>query len=187
MQDILEIKNMFASLSEQVRTEYEKLIEKKEVLKGSLLLEQGKVCRYIYFMESGFARGFYYQKGKDITSWFALENDIITSVYSFISQKPGIENIEILENSLLQCISYDKLQRFYKDYPEFNLIGRLLTEKYYIQLESRVSFLQYLPAKERYKKLLENQPQLLQRASLGHIASYLGISQETLSRIRAKF
>jgi cAMP-binding proteins - catabolite gene activator and regulatory subunit of cAMP-dependent protein kinases len=187
MQAIFENITQFAILSEQLKNELEKWSEKKEASKGDLLLEQGKICRYLYFLEKGFARGFYYHDGKDITSWFAFENDIVTSMYSFIRQRPGIENIEILETSQLYCISYVHLQRLYKEYPEFNLIGRLITEKYYIQLESRLFSLQYLPAKERYKKLLEEKPQLLQRASLGHIASYLGISQETLSRIRAKF
>ena len=187
MQVIFDTINQFATLNERVLTELKKIIEKKEALKGDLLLEQGNVCRRLYFLEKGFARGFYCQDGKDISSWFAFENDIVTSMYSFIRQKPSIENIEVLENSRLYSISYVQLQRFYKEYPEFNLIGRLITEKYYIQLENRTFVLQHLPAKERYKKLLEAQPQLLQKASLGHIASYLGVSQETLSRIRAKF
>ena len=77
-------------------------------------------------------------------------------------------------------------QKAFEKYPEFNLIGRLLTEKYYIELEERTISLQFQTATERYLKLLQQQPQLLQKASLGMIASYLGISQETLSRIRKK-
>jgi hypothetical protein len=74
----------------------------------------------------------------------------------------------------------------YKKYPELNYLGRLLTEKYYLDLMERTYCLQFQSAKESYEHLIQTHPQLIKRASLGHIASYLGISQETLSRIRAK-
>ena len=149
-------------------------------------MDGGDVCQHIYFMKKGFARGFFNQDGKDITLWFAVENDIATSLYSIVTQKPSFENIEILENSILYAISHDNLQHLYHQYPEFNLIGRRFVEKYYVELMARTMSLQFQTAKERYQQLLTHQPQLLQRASLGYIASYLGISQETLSRIRAK-
>ena len=118
--------------------------------------------------------------------WFGQENDIISSMYSFVSQKNSFESIEVLENSILYCLEYEQLQRLYKQHTEINLIGRLFTEKYYIQLEERVMSLQFQTAQERYKQIIKTNPSLLQRASLGHIASFLGITQETLSRIRAK-
>ena len=186
MQIIIKILNQFATISEQAKTELAEVVKKNELSKGKLLLEQGETCRHLYFLESGFARGFYYQNGKDITTWFAFENDIVTSMFSFVAQKPSFESIEILEDSVMYGIGYEQLQQFYQKYPKFNLIGRLLVEKYYIELEERTLSLQFQSAKERYRKIINNQPALLQRASLGHIASYLGISQETLSRIRAK-
>jgi CRP/FNR family transcriptional regulator, anaerobic regulatory protein len=182
---ITEILDQFTTINGQAEKELVKSAIKKELPKGNLILEQGKTCSHLYFLESGFARSFYIQNGKDVTSWFAFENDIFASVYSFTSQKPSFENIEILEDSVLYCVSYDKLQQLYLKYPEFNLIGRLLLERYYIELEERTFSFQMQSAKERYQEILNNQPELLKRASLGHIASYLGISQETLSRIRA--
>lgn len=107
-------------------------------------------------------------------------------MYSFISQKPSFEIIEVMENSILYCIDYEQLQNLYKTYPDLNRIGRLLSEKYYIELEERVLSLQFKTAEERYRHIVENKPALLQKASLGQISSYLGISQETLSRIRRK-
>jgi hypothetical protein len=74
----------------------------------------------------------------------------------------------------------------YNDFPEFNLTGRLITEQYYIRSEERAINLQTLPARQRYQNLLNAYPGILQKASLGQIASYLGIKQETLSRIRAQ-
>jgi CRP/FNR family transcriptional regulator, anaerobic regulatory protein len=185
LQFITEILNQFTTVSEQAEKALAKVFTKIEYPKGKLLLEQGKICRHLYFLESGFVRGFYYQAGREITSWFAFENDIVASMYSFTAQKPSFEIIEILENSVLHCINYDQLQQLYNKFPEFNCAGRLLIEKYYIELEERTFSFQIQSAKERYQEILNTQPALLQRASLGHIASYLGISQETLSRIRA--
>jgi CRP-like cAMP-binding protein len=111
---------------------------------------------------------------------------LATSLYSFETQTPNFENIEILEDSTLYAISYESLQYLYHHYPEFNLLGRRLVEKYYVELMERTLSFQFQSARERYLQLLTNRPQILQRASLGHIASYLGISQETLSRIRTK-
>lgn len=160
--------------------------EKRVLEKDEILLQEGKTCRFLYFIKSGFVRGFYHHDGKEITSWFAYENDALTSMYSFISQKPSFETIEVLEDCILYEISYENVQFLFKKYPEFNLIGRLITEKYYIKLEERTMSLQFQSATERYLKILQEQPLLLQKASLGMLASYLGISQETLSRIRKK-
>ena len=114
------------------------------------------------------------------------DGDIIVSVYSFFSRQPSFENIEILEDATLQSINWDQLQSLYKNYPEFNETGRLITENYYIKSEERVINLQTLTARQRYDQLLSTYPGILQKASLGQIASYLGIKQETLSRIRAR-
>lgn len=162
------------------------MLVQKEVPKGHMLLEQGQICRYLYILDKGFARGFYSQGGKDISLWFAFEGDMLASLYSCVTQKPSYTNIEMLEDSVISGLSYAQLNELYRNYPEFNLIGRLITEQYFIELEERTLSLQFQSASDRYQRLIERYPQLLQRAPLGHIASFLGISQETLSRIRAK-
>ena len=186
MQKLIKILDNYTSISEQTKTALNQIVLKKEFSKGHILLQQDKVCKSLYLIESGFLRGLNFQDGKDKTLWFASENDIVTSMYSFISQKPSHEMIEVMDKSILYCITYEELQNLYKANPELNLIGRLLTEKYYIELEERALSLQFQSAEERYRHLLKNKPTLLQKASLGQVASYLGISQETLSRIRRK-
>ena len=186
MEDYSELLTLFPKISDQARLDFTKCISKKGFNKGDLLLKQGEICKHIYFLKEGFARGFYYHEGKEFTLWFGLENDIIASMYSFVSQKQSFESIEFLENSVVYCLEYGQLQRLYKQHIEINLIGRLFTERYYLKLEERVMSLQFQSALERYNQIIKNTPNLIQRASLGHIASYLGITQETLSRIRAK-
>lgn len=100
--------------------------------------------------------------------------------------QPSIENIQFLEDTTLYYISKDDLESFYKSSEEMNTIGRKITEEYCKILEERSFLLQTHNAEQRYHWLLKNQPEALQRISLGHIASYLGISQETLSRIRKR-
>lgn len=186
MKNIIDKLSQYMEISEHAKIKLEELIVLKKLKKGTILLKEGGICQYIYFLKKGFARGFFYQNGKDITSWFALENDIATSLYSLITQKQSFESIEILEESILYAISYENLQQLYQLFPEFNLVGRQFVEKYYVELLARTMSFQFQSAKERYLHLLTHQPQLLQRASLGQIASYMGISQETLSRIRTK-
>lgn len=153
--------------------------------KNEMILNQGKICKNLHFIETGLARGFRIDdEGKDITNWFAPEGTLATSAYSFISQKPSFENIIALEDCTMRTISRKSLYELYNQFPEMNEMGRELVEIYYLELEERVNALQFQTAKQRYENFVKQDGYLLQRTSLGYIASYLGITQETLSRIR---
>lgn len=162
------------------------ITKKTSVKKGSQLLAIKERCNDLFYIENGLVRGFYFNEEKEITNWFAQEGEFATCFYSFIAQKPSFESIEVLEDSQLVQIPYKSLQQLYNQFPETERIGRIITETYYIKLEERLLSMQFKTAKERYQNLLDNRPSLIQRAALGQIASYLGISQETLSRIRAE-
>ncbi len=162
----------------------ESKVEQKSIKKGTLLLRNGDLCNYFYFVNSGILRSYYLQDDKEVTNWFALENDFATSIYSFISRNQGYECIEAVEDTELEMLSYNSLQEIYSRFPEAERTGRLIIENYYIHLEERVINLQFKSAKERYERLLERYPGIILRAPMGNIASYLGITQETLSRIR---
>lgn len=162
------------------------ILKKTNFKKGETLLSIKDRCSNLFYIEKGLIRGYYFIEEKEITNWFAQEGEFATCFYSFIAQKPAFESIQVLEDSELIQISYSALQHLYKQFPETERIGRILTETYYIKLEERLLSMQFKTAKERYQHLLDNRPTLLQRASLGQIAGYLGISQETLSRIRAE-
>jgi CRP/FNR family transcriptional regulator, anaerobic regulatory protein len=153
--------------------------------KNELILRKGNVCTQLYFIEKGLVRGFCIVNEKDNTNWFAPEGTLATSVYSIISKKPSLESIITLEDCKMQTISRNDLYDLYERFPVINEMGRKLIETYYLELEERVQALQFDTAKERYLSFINKEGKdLLQRVSLGHIASYLGITQETLSRIR---
>jgi CRP-like cAMP-binding protein len=137
-------------------------------------------------LERGALRGFYTLDGKEITHWFGFENDFVTSFHSFITRQPAVENIQLLEGSILWALSKDKLTGLLNQYHDIERLLRIAYEKYYIRLEERYVNAQFKTATERYQNLLQQSPHLIERVPLGHIASYLGISQETLSRIRSR-
>lgn len=186
MENLLNLLNSIHPLRPELREHLRSVLKTTNLPKRTVLLTEGAVSDKIYFIEQGFARAFYYNKEKETTSWFMGQNDIMISVYSFFTQSPSFEYLELLEDSILFYTTYEQLQEIYRTYPEFNIIGRIITEQYYIKSEARAISLRAHTAKERYDILLKDYPGILQKASLGQIASYLGIKQETLSRIRGK-
>ncbi len=173
-------------LSPELEKEIISVSKSISVQKDTILIKNGERCRNLFFINKGIVRGFYFDNGKEITHWFAQEDDFATSFYSFITNQPSPETIEALEDCELTQISFDDLQKLYLKFPETERVGRIITENYYIDLEERFLNIQFKSAKERYQNLIGKNPNLLQRASLGQIATYLGITQETLSRVRAE-
>lgn len=158
----------------------------KEFKKNSIILKEGRVSEFIFFIESGLVRAYYIKDDTEISSWFMKEGDIIISVKSFYTQSPATESLQALEDCILYGITYQDLQHIYHNFPEFNFIGRVLTEKYYMRCEDRIYSLRKQKGNKRYEILQQQDPDLLQRVSSKHISSYLGLNVETLSRLRRK-
>lgn len=158
-----------------------------ELPKNYFLLKPGKTCRYLWFMTRGAARSFYTNDlDKEINTWISLDSQIITETTSFVRQEPAVESIQLIEDSEVYAIEYNSLQMLLQKHHAFSLWYIKLVELHYVsQIEDRVSELQFLDAKQRYQKLLKLYPDITNRVSLGNIASYLNITQETLSRIRS--
>ena len=153
--------------------------------KGHQLFKEGRTGTQLYLIEQGIARAFSVRENKEITYWFGSEGDVAMSYYSYYANKPGYETVELLEDSMLYSISQENLQTLYSTNIEIANWGRKLAEFELIRTEQIFMTRQSLPAATRYQQLLEQNPQLIRRVQLGYIASYLGVTQVTLSRIRA--
>jgi CRP-like cAMP-binding protein len=186
MKKLVESFGEMAQLSEEAENALLGIIEKKEFRKKEILLTEGKVCDQIYFVEKGVARAFYYVDGREITFWIAAENEFVGSLASFFSRTPSNKYVETLEDCILWVFDYHKLEALYSGSKELERMGRLFTSYGITILEKKFDAFHSLTAKERYSLLVAKHPEILQRVSLGIIASYLGITQETLSRIRTQ-
>lgn len=173
---------MRAGQQEDVRLFFQPISLPKNVF----LLEKGEICHALYFLGEGATRHFYCQDDKEITSCLNFEGDFVTSMYSFVSRKPSVESIITISDCQLLSISHKNLQHLYNKDLVWNKIGRLLVEQSLIKLKEHLFSLQSKTASERYDDLVSQHPEMLDRIKLGYLASFLGITQETLSRIRAK-
>lgn len=159
-------------------------LERIECPAKTNLQEVGKVCNSIYFVEKGIARTYYYKDGKDITYWIVAENDFLGAMGSFFMREPSNKLVETIEPCVLWKFEYHKLEALFAVNQEIERTARLFANYGIGLLEKRADSLHFNTAKERYDLLVKEQPEVLKRVPLGMIASFLGITQETLSRIR---
>lgn len=162
------------------------IVETKVIKKGKYLHKPGRVCECTYFIVSGLLRIYYKKDEKEITDNFCAENEWITSVYSFMKHVPDNFFIESLEDSTLLAIDMEQLEKCFQDFPEMERFGRMLVSKYFVEQSERIIAMQFTSANDRYQYFCKAAPNKLARVPLGMLASYLGMTQETLSRIRAR-
>ena len=152
-----------------------------------VLLSDVAESEYIrYFMEKGIARAYAPINGEEVTFWFGGEGAALVSLKSYVNDEPGYETVELIEDASLYVLRREKLYELFEKDLHIANWGRKFAETELVKAEKKIISLLFLDASERYKELLENTPELLQRIPLGNIASYLGITQVSLSRIRAK-
>ncbi|MGF7216776.1 CRP-like cAMP-binding protein [Spirosoma lacussanchae] len=173
----------YTALSESDWQSIEPCLVRQEVAKGNIILTEGRICRHLYFLESGLLRFFILKDGNDITKYFTDVPYVFTSQKSFTSQQPARESIEALENSVVWLMTYDDANRLLK-LDAWSTFIRLLIQEVQHYTEAILEALQTETAERRYQQLLVEQPHLVQRVPLKHLASYLGIAQPSLSRIR---
>jgi CRP-like cAMP-binding protein len=154
--------------------------------KGSYVIKEGQIITSFFVVEKGLIRSFYKNENQEITIWFGYEGLPFAASSSAFNNKPSRETIECLEDCIFQYISGKEMEELYQKYNEVNTIGRKLIEEYCDMANERNYAFQMQSAEERYKDLIKYEPEIIKRAPLRYIASYLGISQETLSRVRKK-
>ena len=154
--------------------------------KGELLLEEGQVCEHIYFIKKGVVRGFIREGKKDITTWITAEGEMVSSILTFESKGAAIENMQAIEDCEMLALTLADLETLYEQFPEFNIVSRKLLQQYYSDAEGRAFIARLTNAETKYKQFLTRYSHFANRIPLTYIASFLGITLETLSRVRRK-
>lgn len=158
----------------------------KDIKKGDYVLREGQICDRITYISTGLFRTFHIKNGNEINTCFCMENSITSSLESLVNQTVSKEYIQAIEDATIVSLSHKNLMKLYQFNPKWESLSRLLTEKECARLSERIDTLSFETAKEKYLHLLKNQPKIIQRVAIQHIASYIGVSRETLSRIRSK-
>lgn len=161
--------------------------EEEKVDKNEILIKAGQVCHKLYFIEKGIGRSFYLKEdGKEVTEWFFGSDNFMTSVDSYFQQTPSFYSLQVLEDAILHSISKEKMDFLLSKYTNMEKLFRLVSIEMLSKIVRKLNAIQFQTAKERYEYMLLEFPDIVHQVPLGSVASYLGMTQETLSRIRNK-
>jgi CRP-like cAMP-binding protein len=182
---ITKITSEYATLSDEILDEWKSDILMLELKKGTQLVREGKYTNKLFYIYKGSAKAYHLKDGKAITDWFSFENEFICAITGYFLGQPSEHYIELTEDSILLEFKRKHINILSKKHHDFERFTKNAITKIMLQLQKRVVYLQFSTAKERYDFLLQEYPKIELHISLGDIASYIGITQETLSRIRA--
>jgi CRP-like cAMP-binding protein len=174
----------FTPLPESSQASLAAIVKYLDLPKGRILIKAHTVSEHVYFIERGLARTYYHKDEKEVTDWLSAEGAFVGSIVSYLTQQPDRRIVELLEPSVLWAVPYRELEKLYRKDHQIERLGRLLVSHGIVLMQQRFDDLHFATAAGRYEKLLQTHPTFLQRVPLSMIASYLGITQETLSRIR---
>lgn len=178
------IGELYAPLSETSQQAFLEHTTLKTYQRGEIIVREGQYATKAFLIVKGCSRAYYLKEGKDISDWFAFENEFMASIVSFFNNEPSPHYIEFIEDSLVLEFSKKTLDKLADQHHDFErLISRVVTVTM-LGLRERLSSILFNKAEDKYDQLIANRPGITNRIPLTHIASYLGITLETLSRIR---
>lgn len=177
--------NSFAPLSEESLELLESIMTVELLPRNTMLLEVGQVSFRFYFVKKGLARIYYRRETEEVTDYFAIDNQFLGAVPSLFTGQPSHKAIQLLEDSEIISFKYSAFEDFCNKRHDINNAGRKMAIFGFLEGQQRVESIRFLSARERYEELEKKYPGIANRAPLKHIASYLGITQVSLSRIRA--
>jgi CRP-like cAMP-binding protein len=180
-----EIARLYCKLSPMGIDTLSQILVPLKFQKGDIVLPEGEVCRAMYFVDRGMVRQFYYKNGKDVTEHFSFEGRIVFCIESFLKQEPSRLIVEALENSVLYAIPYESWHIAMLQNQEMEMLYRKILEQALISSQEHADSQRFENAAERYARLLETKPEIVLRAPMLHIASFLQMTPETLSRVRS--
>ena len=179
--------NEKVNLSEEEEEVIKQYLTPKKLRKKQYLLQEGDICKHIAFVEKGALKAYVVDDaGAESIIQFALEGWVISDLYSFLTGEPATYNIDALENAELVLISKSAHEELLKKLPKYETYIRLQITGAYIALQKRLTSIISLPLEERYKNFLAVYPNIAQRVPQHMIASYMGLTPETLSRVRSR-
>lgn len=165
---------------------FESILKPVEFKKNDYVLKQGHICKGIYYLEKGVVRTYFLKEGKEFNKAFNFDNEFLREIESLSNNTPSVNYIQALEDSRLIFIDKHKLTDLYQSSSFFQTLGRKILEQLAITEQKYASLLAAHSPKDRYLQILKEKPEMITRVPLQHLASYMGISRESLSRIRKR-
>jgi CRP-like cAMP-binding protein len=178
------ISQYYSSLSPACQADFARLLHFQQYEKPTTLVTEGQMASKTYFILEGAARAYYLKNGKDITDWLAFDHEFICAIDSFFLMVPSDLYVELLSPSTLLEIDRADMQALCDQYHDFDRLCRVITTKTMLQQRQKLVAIQFETAQQKFENMERIRPDITQRVPLGHIASYLGMTIETLSRIR---
>lgn len=181
----LTVNSRYPSMNPEGRKQIENILVRKDFVKGEFLVTEGQISQNIVLVGKGMIRQFYYKNGKDVTEHFSYEGCIAMCIESLLKQEPTRLMIEALEDGTIYLLNHHKLMLLAEVSWEVNMFYRKVLEYSLITSQVKADSWRFETARERYNNLMQTQPEVIKRAPLSHIASYLLMTPETLSRVRS--
>ena len=173
------------SISKEALDKLASVLVRTEIKTGQNFLSEGEVCTQMGYVYKGLVRQYYYKNGKEMTEHFCCEDGVFICIESFLRQKPSRLVVEALENTVIYGIPHDPILKLAEECYEIEKVYRGLLENSLILSQVKMDMFRFESANERYNRLLREQPEIVKRAPLSYIASFLLMTPETLSRVRA--
>ena len=179
------VNSRYPEMSLEGRKILESVLVQRNLNKGEMLIHEGQTSRHMVFVAKGMLRQYYFKNGKEVTEHFSYEGCILMCIESLLKQEPTRLVAETLEQSIVYLLPYDTLLKLTENVKEINIFYRKILEYSLITSQIKADSWRFETARERYNLLMKTYPEVIKRAPLSYIASYLLMTPETLSRVRA--
>ena len=172
-------------MSEEARQIIENLVIRREAKKGEQLIVDGQICTHMILVGKGMVRQYYFKHDKEMTEHISCEQGVVICIDSYFNQRPTQLIVEALEDTVIWEIPYVAMEKLASEVHDISYLYRHFLQNSLILSQVKADMLRFESAKDRYTKLMQHSPEIVRRAPLTYIASYLQMTLETLSRVRA--
>lgn len=177
--------NIYYPLTHEGVVRLAEIMEQQKLPKGEIFVKEGEIAHYLYYIEKGMVRQFYFKNKRDLTEHISYEGNVVICLESYLKQEPTRLMAETLEPTIIWKIAWEDINRLAEESKEIGLFYRKIFEKSLVVSQMKADNMRFETAQDRYKKFMEHHPEIIKRAPLVYIASYLQMTPETLSRVRA--